>query len=626
MTARFLQVDHNRIVVPFRTVMSDWAVLMPELEGGECPEASAILVFDEPASPTVVAARITTEVRVGEELSVASESFQTRVALAERPRERQQDGDRQAVGLLGSFQPEGITAGNAVQVVRAGSETHRILWLPSGPDFADGGPCETCTQRAQDWERAGIPAAEVRKWIDSGLRSAKDARPWYRLGLSPTDAATWAEVGSSATDASYWIGGGVTNGHLAEQWIRIGVNWQDAESLSKAGMSPDQVETSAQQIGLPVRDAVRLLVGTRGDVSRAQRACSLLSRFPESSSNSDELANVLQAGFTVEGTLKLLDQGVPAYEFWSFAQLGLTETDVAHVVSHGDIPVHEMTLAFKCGYSAEEIVRLADGVRVFREITNRPNFSLYGAASSGIGPDEMTETKAHQFLIEERQLRRSYGLKGNEGFGDYGPDGYLGAGIVVGFSEWFDLGISPAAAKKFTAADVNPADAIALLQKGYTPREIVQAAESTGLADLREREVTPLPWTTYFARSRAADYDFTVTSNADRGRFFGALKALAVPHRTNVQMFSDRVEEWVFLDGGVTGVGRYGFSGSGGVWVSGASALKFLCGRLGLGAPGRLSGDAGQLTHDQLEDAVQRQRHSWPTMAQCLRDVYGADK
>jgi len=62
VTARFLQVDHSRIVVPFRTVNSDWAVLMPEPEGGECPEASAILVFDEPASPAVVAARITTDV------------------------------------------------------------------------------------------------------------------------------------------------------------------------------------------------------------------------------------------------------------------------------------------------------------------------------------------------------------------------------------------------------------------------------------------------------------------------------------------------------------------------------------------------------------------------------------
>jgi hypothetical protein len=39
----------------------------------------------------------------------------------------------------------------AVQVVRAGKESRRILCLPVGPDFADGGPCPTCGQRAQDW-------------------------------------------------------------------------------------------------------------------------------------------------------------------------------------------------------------------------------------------------------------------------------------------------------------------------------------------------------------------------------------------------------------------------------------------------------------------------------------------
>ena len=514
-------------------------------------------------------------------------------------------------------------SGAAVQVVRSGKESHRILWLASGPDFADGGPCPTCSQRAEEWEQAGIPAGEVRKWITSGFRSVKDARPWHRIGLSPIDAATWREAGISASDTSYWTRRGVTDGHLAKQWTDLGVNWWNVEGLVRSGMSPADVQAAAQEIGVSVIDAGRLLEGTRGNVNRAQEARSLLWRFPESSVMSDELVNVLQADFTVEGTLRLLDQGVPPYEFWGFTQLRLTEAQVATVVEHGGVPVQEMKHAFECGYSADEIIRLAAGVKVFGDIAKRPNFSLYGAASSGIDPDDLTAENAHQFLLEERQLRRSYGLKGKQGFGDCGPDGYLAAGIVTGFVEWFDRGISPAAAKLFRSADVDAADAIALLTQGFTPREIVEAAESSGLAVLRQREVVPLPWTTYLARSRAAGYDFTVTAKADWGRFFDALNALAVPHRTNVAMYSDRVEEWVFLDGGVTDVSKYGFSGSSGVWVTGPLALTFLCGRLGLEPPRRHGTNVLHVTHDELENRLQRQRRDWPTMAGQLRKMYG---
>lgn len=506
-----------------------------------------------------------------------------------------------------------------VQVVRVTKGTHRISWTQGGPQFSDGGPCPTCRERAMAWERAGISDSDVGKWVASGFKSARDARPWHQLRLSPTDAATWVKVGSSTNDAFPWTRIGVTNGHVAEQWIRIGVRRSDIDLVSSVGMSPEGFEAAVQKLEVSVLDGLRLLAGTHGNVARAQGARTLLPRFPKSSSSDTELVKILQAGFSLQGTVKLLDQGVHPHWFWDFAKLGLTEDDVITVVAHGGLEVGDAVTAFERGYSAQDIIRLADGVRIFKAITGLPRFSVYSAATSGINPGDLTETNACQFLLEDSQLRSQYRPHDEQGFGDRGPDAYLKAGIVTGFVEWFDVGIAPAAAKLLKSSNVQAADAVDFLRVGFTPQEIVEASQLEGLTVLRERSAKPLPWTAYFARSRADGYDFVVTRRANMERFFDALNALAIPHEVDASMFSDRVEEWLFLDGGVTAVDNYGFWGSSGVWVTGASALRFLCGRLGLEAPSRLRGDELRLSHDQLEEELQRQRHDWATMAGPLR-------
>lgn len=506
-----------------------------------------------------------------------------------------------------------------VQVVRVRKGTHRISWTQGGPQFSDGGPCPTCRDRAMAWERAGISGPDVGKWVASGFKSARDARPWHRLRLSPTDAATWAAVGRSATDAILWTRIGVTNGHVAEQWIRIGVSESDIALVSTVGMSPEEFEAAVQQMEVSVSDGLRLLAGTHGNVAQAQDARSLLSRFPKPSSSSTELVTVLRAGFSLQGTVKLLDQGVQPHWFWNFAKLGLTEDAVITVLMHGGVEIGHAVTAFEQGYSAQDIVRLADGVEVFTAITELPRFSVYAAAKSGINPDDLTEANARQFVLEDSQLRSHYRPHEEQGFGDCGPAAYLDAGMVTGFVAWFDVGIAPAAAKVFKSFNVQAADAVDLLRSGHTPQEVVEAAQLGSLTVLRERAAELLPWTSYFARSRAEGYDFVVRRTANIKRFFDALSALAVPHDVDARMFSDRVEKWLFLDGGVKDVDSYGFWGSSGVWVTGAAALRFLCGRLGLEVPSRLRGDELRLGHDQLEEELQRQRHDWATMAAPLR-------
>lgn len=58
VVARFLTVDYTRVIVPFRTVPDGWAVLEPEGDSVPAPLASAVLTFDEPATPAEVRRRL----------------------------------------------------------------------------------------------------------------------------------------------------------------------------------------------------------------------------------------------------------------------------------------------------------------------------------------------------------------------------------------------------------------------------------------------------------------------------------------------------------------------------------------------------------------------------------------
>ena len=58
ITARFLRVDHNRIMIGFRTVGDDVCVLCADPEEPALADAWEVIDFDEPTSSTIVKERI----------------------------------------------------------------------------------------------------------------------------------------------------------------------------------------------------------------------------------------------------------------------------------------------------------------------------------------------------------------------------------------------------------------------------------------------------------------------------------------------------------------------------------------------------------------------------------------
>jgi hypothetical protein len=56
--ARWLGVDHHRVIVPFRTVGDGWAVLMPDEGVAPNPLAATVLAFEEPATVELIVERL----------------------------------------------------------------------------------------------------------------------------------------------------------------------------------------------------------------------------------------------------------------------------------------------------------------------------------------------------------------------------------------------------------------------------------------------------------------------------------------------------------------------------------------------------------------------------------------
>jgi hypothetical protein len=58
VVARFMRIDHDRIMVPFRTVEDGWAVLNLEDGVAAKPDATAVVTFTEAAMPEAVKQRL----------------------------------------------------------------------------------------------------------------------------------------------------------------------------------------------------------------------------------------------------------------------------------------------------------------------------------------------------------------------------------------------------------------------------------------------------------------------------------------------------------------------------------------------------------------------------------------
>lgn len=57
ITARFLQVDHHRIMIGFRTLPNGWSILCEDPQHPRLPEAWAVIEFDQDTPAASVAAR-----------------------------------------------------------------------------------------------------------------------------------------------------------------------------------------------------------------------------------------------------------------------------------------------------------------------------------------------------------------------------------------------------------------------------------------------------------------------------------------------------------------------------------------------------------------------------------------
>jgi hypothetical protein len=58
------------------------------------------------------------------------------------------------------------------------------------------------------------------------------------------------------------------------------------------------------------------------------------------------------------------------------------------------------------------IIRLADELKVFREVKKSDHLDVEAAARIGLGPGELSEARAHLSLQEERRIRHCYRITG----------------------------------------------------------------------------------------------------------------------------------------------------------------------------------------------------------------------
>jgi hypothetical protein len=129
----------------------------------------------------------------------------------------------------------------ASERVRCSGSVHTITWTPDGPnpDCPRWKPesvflclgvrppdrdLSGCTRRVLRWQRTGIGAGWVWRWIHDGVGQPEVAATWWRVSPWPPDALKWRELGLRArTCTALW----------AEGWHPASVG-----QLLEAGFSP----------------------------------------------------------------------------------------------------------------------------------------------------------------------------------------------------------------------------------------------------------------------------------------------------------------------------------------------------------------------------------------------------
>ena len=194
------------------------------------------------------------------------------------------------------------------------------------------------------------------------------------------------------------------------------------------------------------------------------------------------------------------------------------------------------------------------------------------------------------------------------------PPRYLTDRIVAGcpdadlIREWFNAGISPWVSGQFIEAGLSAGDALAWLQAGFIPSEIVEfVADRKSIEECKVR-LPNVPYSKAFRRE--GDSRFGI-AGPYVDRVWQAVRALDAPSTYQSSMFSTARENISFLDGGYVSVSGYGFGSHSYTLVRGEMALRFLCGRIGVRQP--KSGTNGGTPIDEGE--IEARFREWRTTA-----------
>lgn len=290
-------------------------------------------------------------------------------------------------------------------------------------------------------------------------------------------------------------------------------------------------------------------------------------------------------------------------------------TRIREWVEYGVIAAHAR-LASKAGYTPktlDEAVDLAssigpdtsrqDWLEILIKHPATKKFLTSCVASRMDGPWLKAALESGATIQRLRELRR-LGV----------PPRYLTAGTFAGcpdacsIQKWFSAGISPWASEQFIEAGLSAAAALAWLQAGFIPSEIIEFVTAKKSIEECRYKLPNVPYSKAFRREGESQFGI-VGQYVER--VWRAVQALDVPSMYQSSMFSTAQETISFLDGGYVSVSGYGFGSHSYTLVRGEMALRFLCCRIGVRQP-RAAIDPPN-PHDQAE--IEAKFQEWRAIA-----------
>lgn len=109
----------------------------------------------------------------------------------------------------------------------------------------------------RDLLHAGVPAAVVRAYLDTGWHDATVALPWARTGLDPVQAAGYRAIGLTPVEGAAVAAAGHDAIRIVQTWWDAGVPRTEVPAWLVAGFEPDEARRARDQ-GTTAEQAVVL--------------------------------------------------------------------------------------------------------------------------------------------------------------------------------------------------------------------------------------------------------------------------------------------------------------------------------------------------------------------------------